>query len=198
MFWMGHFKALPSASCEFVVSTRASANETQPWSPGMKVIANNAVGTPGAYKQVAGDSYFEGVEGRAEAMELTKQEIIEKLKLEKSILTDGGYGRSVRTPWRPTEYFRDSISCLNVGESEKVHPCTDCFLIDYVHPAHRDKDLPCHMIPLNTEGETIYSLMRIGDVEKLEQLLLEWLDTTIEREQKPHVVKSTEAKKDPV
>ena len=116
--------------------------------------------------------------------ELTREEIIEKLKLEKGILADGGYGRSVRTPWRPSEYFRDSISCLNVGESEKVHPCTECFLINYVHPAHRDKELPCHMIPLNAEGETIYSLLRVGDVEKLEQLLLEWLDTTIEREQK--------------
>jgi hypothetical protein len=71
-----------------------------------------------------------------------------------------------------------------VGEPEKVHPCTECFLINYVHPAHRDKQIPCHFIPLSREGETIYSLLRIGDVEKLEQLLLEWLDTTIEREQK--------------
>jgi hypothetical protein len=117
-------------------------------------------------------------------MELTKEEIIEKLKLERSIVADGGYGRSVRTPWRPTEYFRDSISCLNVGEPEKVHPCTECFLIKYVHPAHRDKELPCHFIPLSREGETIYSLLRIGDVEKLVQLLLEWFDTTIEWEQK--------------
>ena len=116
--------------------------------------------------------------------ELTREEIIEKLKLEKGILADGGYGRSVRTPWRPTEYFRDSISCLNAGEAEQVHPCTDCFLINYVHPAQRGKKLPCHFIPLNPEGETIYSLLRIGDVEKLEQLLLEWLDTTIEQEQK--------------
>ena len=55
--------------------------------------------------------------------------------------------------------------------------CTDCFLINYVHPAQRGKKLPCHFIPLNPEGETIYSLLRIGDVEKLEQLLLEWLDS---------------------
>ena len=117
-------------------------------------------------------------------MESTKEEVVEKLKLERSILADGGYGRSVRAPWRPTEYFRDSISCLNVGEAEQVHPCTDCFLINYMHPANREKHLPCHFIPLNAEGETIYSLLRIGDVEKLEQLLLEWLDKTIEREQK--------------
>ena len=57
-----------------------------------------------------------------------------------------------------------------------MHPCSDCFLINYVHPAHRDKELPCHFIPLSREGETIYSLLRIGDVEKLEQLLLEWLE----------------------
>ena len=130
--------------------------------------------------------------------ELTREEIIEKLKLERGILADGGYGRSVRTPWRPTEYFRDSISCLNVGEAEQVHPCTDCFLINYVHPAQRGKKLPCHFIPLNPEGETIYSLLRIGDVEKLEQLLLEWLDTTIEQEQKSSCTgKSTQTEKGP-
>lgn len=117
-------------------------------------------------------------------MEITKQDIVERLKLERSVLADGGYGRSVRTAWRPTEYFRDSITCLNAGEAEKVHPCTDCFLSNYVHPAHRNQTLPCHFIPLNPEGETIYSLLRIGDTDKLEQALLEWLDETIEREQK--------------
>jgi hypothetical protein len=154
----------------------------------IKRIASDVLGTPGAQGQVVGDSYFEKISRcRREGgtMELTKEEILEKLKLERSILVDGGYGRSVRTPWRPSEYFRDSVSCLNMGESEKVHPCTECFSINYVHPAHRDKELPCHMIPLNAEGETIYSLLRIGDGEKLEQLLLEWLDTTIQREQKP-------------
>ena len=117
-------------------------------------------------------------------MEITKQDIVERLKLERSVLADGGYGRSVRTAWRPTEYFRDSITCLNAGEAEKVHPCTDCFLSNYVHPAHRNQTLPCHFIPLNPEGETIYSLLRIGDTDKLEQALLEWLDETIETEQK--------------
>jgi hypothetical protein len=117
-------------------------------------------------------------------MEITKQDIVKRLKLERSVLADGGYGRSVRTAWRPTEYFRDSITCLNAGEAEKLHPCTDCFLSNYVHPAHRNQTLPCHFIPLNSEGETIYSLLRIGDTDKLEQALLEWLDETIEREQK--------------
>ena len=50
-------------------------------------------------------------------METTRrEEIIQQLKLEKSILEDGGYGRSVRTPRKPTIYSRDSITCLNHGE----------------------------------------------------------------------------------
>jgi len=114
-------------------------------------------------------------------MPLTKEEIIQKLRLEKSILVDGGYGRSVRTPWRATEYFRDSITCPNVGESEKVHPCSECFLIEYVHPVRKDLNLPCHFVPLNAEGETINSLVRQGDLERLEEVLAQWIDATIKR-----------------
>ena len=107
-------------------------------------------------------------------------EVMEKLKLERSILADGGYGRSVRTPWRPTQYFRDSITCPNVGETEKIHPCSECFLINYVHPRYKDTKLPCHFIPLNAEGDTIDSLQQTGNLEKLEQLLLAWLDNQIQ------------------
>ena len=114
-------------------------------------------------------------------MPLTKEEIIQKLRLEKSILVDGGYGRSVRTPWRSTEYFRDSITCPNVGEGEQSHPCSECFLIEYVHPARKDLNLPCHFIPLNAEGETIDSLVRQGDPERLEVVLAQWIDATIQR-----------------
>jgi hypothetical protein len=114
-------------------------------------------------------------------MPLTKEEIIQTLQLEKSILVDGGYGRSVRTPQRETEYFRDSITCPNVGEVEKVHPCSECFLIEYVHPSSKALNLPCHFIPLNAEGETIDSLVRHGDLERLEQVLAQWIDATIKR-----------------
>lgn len=55
----------------------------------------------------------------------------------------------MRRPWRPIEYFRDSIMCLNAGEPEQVHACTDCFWMNYVHPASSGKVLPCHFIPLN-------------------------------------------------
>jgi hypothetical protein len=112
-----------------------------------------------------------------------KEAIIEKLKLEKSILADGGYGRSVRTPWRSTQYFRDSITCLNVGEAEKVHPCSECFLTQYVQPAYKDREIPCHFIPLNAAGDTINSLAQRGEWDKLEQELMRWLDQTIKDEQ---------------
>ena len=113
-------------------------------------------------------------------MAINKVEVIEKLKLERGILADGGYGRSVRTPWRPTEYFRDSITCPNAGEAEQVHPCSECFLINYVHPQYRDTKLPCQFIPLNAEGDTIDSLQQKGDLDKLEQSLLAWLDDQIQ------------------
>ena len=114
-------------------------------------------------------------------MSTLNSEIIQKLKLERSILVDGGYGRSVRTPWQPTEFFRDSITCLNFGEVEKVHPCTQCVLATWVNSSHDHEAFPCHFIPLNSEGETIDSLLRAGDTKKLEELLLSWLDQTIQQ-----------------
>ncbi len=108
-----------------------------------------------------------------------REEIIQQLKLEKSILEDGGYGRSVRKPWQPSTYFRDSITCLNHGEEQKVHPCSECFLSQYVHPAYRAVELPCHFIHLSPDGDTIDSLLRSGDIDKLEKLLCAWLDSKV-------------------
>lgn len=54
----------------------------------------------------------------------------------------------------------------------------------YVRPAHHNKSLPCHVIPLNAQGETVYSLLRVGGINKLEQALLDWRDEKIEKEPK--------------
>ena len=40
-----------------------------------------------------------------------KRDILEVLKFELNFLEQGGYGRSVRTPWKPTSIFQDSLSC---------------------------------------------------------------------------------------
>jgi hypothetical protein len=112
-------------------------------------------------------------------MKAPTSEITEKLKLERSILADGGYGCSVRAPRQALEYFRSSITCLNLGEVEKLHPCAECFLTEFVSPSHYNELIPCQFIPLNSQGETIDSLLRAGDMQRLEEQLLRWLDQTI-------------------
>ena len=107
------------------------------------------------------------------------KEIIEQLKLERDILKDGGYGRSVRTPWKPTTLFRDSVTCLNFGEPVKKHPCNECLLWEWVPDVERDHDIPCHFIPLNEQGDTIASLEEENDRDKAEAALLGWVERTI-------------------
>ncbi|MFB3921327.1 MAG: hypothetical protein ACE145_06365 [Terriglobia bacterium] len=112
-------------------------------------------------------------------METDLKEIIEQLKLERDILKDGGYGRSVRTPWKPTALFRDSVTCLNFGETVKKHPCNECLLWEWVPEGEREHDIPCHFIPLNEQGDTIASLEEENDRDKAEAALLTWLERTI-------------------
>jgi hypothetical protein len=119
-------------------------------------------------------------------MGFNKKEVIDALKLEKSILEGGGYGRSVREPRRETTLLRDSVTCLNVGEVEKQHPCGGCFLIEHVPDSSRDEEIPCHHIPLNAKGETIESLDGRGRREDTEQVLLDWINATLAKlEQEP-------------
>jgi len=108
------------------------------------------------------------------------KEIIDQLKLERDILKNGGYGRSVRTPQTPTRLFRDSITCLNFGEATKRHPCNECLLWEWVPENHQDEDLPCHFIPLNDRGDSIASLEDSEDRDEAEKALLGWLNSVID------------------
>jgi hypothetical protein len=108
------------------------------------------------------------------------KEIIEQLKLQREIVKDGGYGRSVRTPWKEERIFRDSITCLNVTEQVKKHPCNECLLWEWVPEDHKDEDIPCQFIPLNEQGNSIAELEEAGKREEAEQALLAWLDSTIQ------------------
>jgi hypothetical protein len=108
------------------------------------------------------------------------KEIIDQLKLERDILKNGGYGRSVRTPWKRTKLFRDSVTCLNFDEVVKRHPCNECLLWEWVPENHQNEDLPCHYIPLNDRGDSIASLEDAGDREAAEKALLGWLDSILE------------------
>ena len=109
------------------------------------------------------------------------KEIISQLKLQRDIVKDGGYGRSVRTPWKEERLFRDSILCLNLGEDVEKHPCNECLLWDWVPDNHKYEHIPCHHIPLDEHGHSIAELEDKGEREEAEQALLVWLESTIQK-----------------
>jgi hypothetical protein len=110
-----------------------------------------------------------------------KRDLLEVLKFELSFLEQGGYGRSVRTPWKPTSVFRDSLSCLNFNEPDRPHPCSECVLTDLVPVDSLQQDIPCHFIPLNNEGETVDSMERQYNQLELEEAVRNWLRVTIRK-----------------
>jgi len=109
------------------------------------------------------------------------RETLETLKAELDFIEKGGYGRSVRTPWKPTSVFQDSLTCLNFGDPERTHPCDECLLMQFVPPERRSADIPCHLIPLGEKGETIESLAQGGNQEAMEEAVKNWLRAAIKR-----------------
>jgi hypothetical protein len=105
--------------------------------------------------------------------------LLELLKDELEFIEQGGYGRSVRTPWKEKSAFQDSLTCINYGYPYRAHACSECHLIDFVAPADRTKDIPCHHIPLNAKGETIQELETEENQHKLEEQVKEWLRSQI-------------------
>jgi hypothetical protein len=110
-----------------------------------------------------------------------KRDILEVLKFELSFIEQGGYGRSVRTPWKPTSVFRDSLSCLNFNDETRPHPCSECVLHDLVPVQAIQENVPCHFIPLNHEGETVNSMERQYNQVELEEAVKTWLRAAIQK-----------------
>ena len=102
-----------------------------------------------------------------------ERDILELLKTELDFIEKGGYGRLVKTPWRPTSSFRDSLTCVNYALPEKAHPCSECHLIEFVPCDKQNEELPCHYIPLNASGETVETLET--NEPKLAEVLKEWM-----------------------
>lgn len=125
------------------------------------------------------------------------RDILEVLKFELDFIKSGGYGRSVRTPWKPTQVFRDSPSCLNFGDPQMRHPCDECLLMEFVPPSARSRELPCHRIPLNTKGETPEQLVARGDQGALEEAVKDWLEATIRRIEEARAQTASAAKGSP-
>ena len=109
------------------------------------------------------------------------RDILEVLKFELNFLEQGGYGRSVRTPWKPTSVFQDSLSCINFNDPERPHPCNECLFHDLVPNQYREENVPCHHIPLNPAGETVDTMERQYTQVELEEAVRNWLKETIRR-----------------
>jgi hypothetical protein len=108
-----------------------------------------------------------------------ERDILELLKDELVFIEKGGYGRSVRTPWQAKSTFQDSLSCINYGYSYRAHPCNECHLFEFVSPENRTQSVPCHFIPLNTDGDTIEDLEIQDHQAKLEREVSDWLHAEI-------------------
>ena len=113
-------------------------------------------------------------------MSFDKRQMIEQLRFEIQMIEKGGYYPSVRDPRHEPEIFRDSVTCLNVALEEKAHPCTNCFLSEFVPREVRNSsgDL-CHKIPLNEKGDSIDSLHAEGKPGRIQDSVLAWLKNTV-------------------
>ncbi|MEP6922551.1 MAG: hypothetical protein ABI967_15620 [bacterium] len=120
------------------------------------------------------------------------RDILEVFKNELSFIEQGGYGRSVRTPWQSKSAFQDSLTCLNYADPDHAHPCSDCHLLNFVDPAHQGDKVPCHHIPLNDTGETLGTLELADNEARLERVVRDWLRFRIseieQQRSEPHVV----------
>ena len=112
-------------------------------------------------------------------MSTDERDTLELLKAELSFIEKGGYGRPVRTPWKPTSVFRDSLSCINYGYPYRAHPCHECALNDFVPEGARSAPVPCHHIPLDAEGETVEGLELEENQQLLEEKVKAWLRARI-------------------
>lgn len=109
------------------------------------------------------------------------RDLLELLKEELSFIEMGGYGRSVRTPWKPTSTFQDSLTCINYGYPYRAHPCNECHLLEFVPEKDRENAVPCHHIALNENGDTIVDLEAEDNQGKLEEEVKAWLRIRIKQ-----------------
>ena len=115
------------------------------------------------------------------AVDKDNRDILNLLQDELEFIEKGGYGRSVRTPWKPKSTFQDSLTCLNFADPFRLHPCDECHLIDFVSPELRTAEVPCHRIPLNDAGETIDDLELTDNQSRTEEAVKAWLRRQIKR-----------------
>jgi hypothetical protein len=109
------------------------------------------------------------------------RDVLDVLKFELSFLEDGGYGRSPRTPWRPSAVFEDSPACPNFCDPARPHPCDSCLLEKFVPENRRAESIPCRFIPIGEQGRTVDDFYRTGTQVEMEEALARWLRAQIKR-----------------
>jgi len=114
-------------------------------------------------------------------MDKDNRDILDLLQDELDFIEKGGYGRSVRTPWKSKSIFQDSLTCINFGDPSRSHPCDECHLIESVPPELRATSVPCHQIALNDAGDTIEDLELSDNQSKKEETVKYWLREQIKR-----------------
>lgn len=114
-------------------------------------------------------------------VENQQKDLLDALKLELKFLERGGYEPSVREPRKELSTFLDSPSCLNYAVPAQAHPCSECWLIDFVPVEKRGEAIPCHHIPLNHRGDTVEALGGPGDDPKVDAAMRDWLRRTIQQ-----------------
>jgi hypothetical protein len=113
----------------------------------------------------------------------TPADLVRLLEAELDVLEAGGYASRAGRPTEERPIFDRSLVCINhwlvPGHKPDCHD--DCVLLHAVPEEHRKAGLPCHFIPLNDAGDTVFSLEQQGDRDRLEAEVKQWLQKTIER-----------------
>lgn len=107
------------------------------------------------------------------------QQTLQLLRQELAFLERGGYGGTV--PWRPVSIFLDSPSCPNRLDVDRSVPCQQCRLFEFVPSQYQQEAAPCHRIPLNAAGETVYTMTRQYTPGEVEDAVRNWVISEIRR-----------------
>jgi hypothetical protein len=114
-------------------------------------------------------------------MQDSRESLIEILKQELQFLEQGGYRKPPQQAWRGARVFEDSPTCLNYQTAEQRGPCSECVLMQFVPPDQREKAIPCQHIPLTERGDTLHSIYAWGTQEEIEQVVGDWLRSSIRK-----------------
>jgi hypothetical protein len=112
-------------------------------------------------------------------MSTNPQELLKALRFELHFLEHGGYERSVREPRKELSVFQESPSCLNYASPVRQHPCSECFLMDFVPADKQGEMVPCHHIPLNQRGDTLDGMQGRGQDFQVQEAMRDWLHKKI-------------------